>query len=311
MSNETMTSVFSLSGFNETTTTYRLTLFFLTLLCYSVILLVNVALIVTIVLEEKLHEPMYIFLCNLCTNSLYGTAAFYPKFIFDLFSNTRVISYTGCLLQVFVIYSYAATDFSILVLMAYDRYVAICRPLEYHSVMTKHRVILLVCISRLVPLMCQALVMIMTSKLELCGFLIEKLYCENWAILKLSCDSITMNNIIGFIVIFFYLGHYVFIVCSYVELVKSALKSREGRRKFMQTCVPHLLCLLNVLVALLFDLMYARYGSKSVSQDVKNFMAVQFLMFPPILNPIIYGLKLSQVRNSFVRLCTYTKQVNG
>ncbi len=293
------------------TAKHRVTLFSFTLLCYSVILLVNGALIVTIILEETLHEPMYIFLCNLCMNGLYGTAAFYPKFLFDLLSNTHVISYTGCLLQVFVIYSYAATDFSILALMAYDRYVAICRPLEYHAVMTKHRVALLVCFSRLVPLLCQTVLMLMTSQMELCGSHIDKLYCENWSILKLSCNSVMTNNIVGFIIIFFYFGHDLFIVCSYVQLVKSALKSREGRGKFMQTCVPHLLCLLNVSVALLFDLMYTRYGSSTVSQNVKNFMAIHFLMIPPILNPIIYGLKLTQVRNRFLSLCTGNKQVKG
>ncbi|XP_070771133.1 olfactory receptor 52D1-like [Enoplosus armatus] len=307
MINATVLSAFSLSGLNDTTEKHRVLLFSVTLLCYSVILLVNCALIVTIILEEKLHEPMYIFLCNLCLNSLYGTAAFYPKFLFDLLSDTHVISYAGCLLQIFVIYSYVATDFSILTLMAYDRYVAICRPLEYHSVMTKDKVGLLVCFSRLVPFLSLTILVIMTSKLELCGSHIEKLYCENWSIVKLSCNSITTNNIVGFIIIFFYFGHDLFIVCSYVQLVKSALKSKESRRKFMQTCVPHLLCLLNVTVALLFDLMYARYGSSSVPQSVKNFMAIQFLIIPPFLNPIIYGLKLSQVRSKvLIKLCGHS-----
>ncbi|KAM8749982.1 olfactory receptor 5F1-like [Acanthopagrus schlegelii] len=311
MSSATNLSVFTLSGLNDTTTKQRVTLFSFTLLCYILIVLVNGALIVTIILEEKLHEPMYIFLCNLCINSVYGTTAFYPKFLFDLLSNTHVISYAGCLLQVFVIYSYAATEFSILALMAYDRYVAICRPLEYYAVMTKHRVVVLVCLSILVPFLCQTIVMIMTSQLELCGSRIEKLYCENWSILKLSCNSITTNNIVGFIVIFFYLGHDLFIFCSYMYLIKSILKSGEGRKKFMQTCVPHLLCLLNVSAALLFDLMYARYGSSSVSQSVKNFMAIQFLMFPPIFNPIIYGLKLTHLRKIFLSLFTDKNRVKG
>ncbi|XP_041807014.1 putative olfactory receptor 13C6 [Chelmon rostratus] len=215
MINATILSVFSLSGLNDMTTKHRVTLFSFTLLCYSVILLVNGALIVIIILEAKLHEPMYIFLCNLCINSLYGTSAFYPKFLFDLLSNTHIISYTGCLLQVFVIYSYISSDFSVLALMAYDRYMAICRPLEYHSVMTKHRVMLLVFFSRLVPLLCQTIVMVMTSKLELCGLHIEKLYCENWSILKLSCNSVTTNNIVGFIVIFLYFGHAFLIYCCF------------------------------------------------------------------------------------------------
>ncbi|XP_038132222.1 putative gustatory receptor clone PTE03 [Cyprinodon tularosa] len=309
MINATMLGSFTLLGLRDTTAKYRLMIFALTLLCYILIILVNVALILTIILEKKLHQPMYVFLCNLCFNSLYGTAAFHPKFLFDLLSNSHVISYAGCLLQVFFIYSYATTDFSILAVMCYDRYLALCRPLEYHSIMTKQRVALLVCFSRLVPMICQAIVMIMTSKLTLCGFQINKLYCENWSILKLSCESITLNNIVGYIVILLYTGHALSILCSYVQLVKFSLKYPERRRKFLQTCTPHLMCLINVTAALLFDVMYARYGSDSVPQSLRNFMAIQFLIIPPMLNPIIYGLNLSQVRNSCLKLCRYKRQM--
>uniref|UniRef100_A0A8C4EPV6 Olfactory receptor n=1 Tax=Dicentrarchus labrax TaxID=13489 RepID=A0A8C4EPV6_DICLA len=308
MSNISSILVFSLSGFSATVN-YRVTLFSLTLLCYCLIVVVNVSLILTIILDQNLHEPMYIFLCNLCINGLYGTAAFYPKFAFDLLSDIYVISYVGCLLQVYVIYSYATIDFSILALMAYDRYVAICRPLEYHSVMSVQRIAVLISLAWLVPLWCEVLVISLTSKLKLCGSHIQKLYCENWSIVKLACSSTKANDIVGLIVISFYCAHVVFIVYSYVRLIKSALKSKEGRKKFTQTCVPHLLCLLNVTAALLFDTMYSRYGSASVPQSVKNFMAVQFLMMPPVLNPIIYGLILTKIRYRVATLCLM-QQVN-
>ncbi|XP_029936096.1 olfactory receptor 10J5-like [Myripristis murdjan] len=301
MSNTSNVVVFSLFGLNETTN-YRTVVFSLTLLCYCVILVVNVFLILTIILDENLHEPMYIFLCGLCINGLYGTTGFYPKFLFDLLSHTHVITYVGCLLQIFTIYSSATADFTILAVMAYDRYVAICRPLEYQSFMTKHRIAMLVCLSWLIPMICQVMVVTLTSTLELCGTRIEKLYCENWSVVKLACSTTTVNNVVGLIVVSFYLGHDVFIVCSYVQLIKSSLKSKEGRRKFMQTCVPHLLCLLNVTAALLFDVMYVRYGSKSVAQRIKNFMSIQFLMIPPIINPIIYGLKLTKIRKRIISL---------
>ncbi|XP_037542810.1 olfactory receptor 7G1-like [Nematolebias whitei] len=309
MINATMVEVFTLSGLKDTTTKYRVTLFSLNLFCYSAILFVNVALIFTVILEEKLHSPMYIFLCNLCFNSLCGTAAFHPKFLFDLLANTYVISYTGCLLQVFFIYSYASTDFSILAVMAYDRYLAICRPLQYHVIMTKQWVVFLVCFSRLVPSICLSVGVILTATLTLCGSHIDKLYCDNWSVVMLSCHSTMSNNIFGYCVILLYFLHAVYIICSYVQLVKFSLKYQDCRKKFLQTCTPHLFCLVNVTAALFFDLMYGRYGSKYLEQSLKNFMAIQFLIIPPLLNPIIYGFNLTEVRRSLLRLNRYNKQL--
>ena len=114
--NVSIISVFTLSGLGETME-YRTTLFSLTLLYYIVIIMVNVALILTIILDGNLHQPMYIFLCNLCISGLFGTAGFYPKFLLDLLSYHHVISYAGCLFQAFVIYSSACSDFAILSVM--------------------------------------------------------------------------------------------------------------------------------------------------------------------------------------------------
>ncbi|XP_056286775.1 olfactory receptor 2G6-like [Pseudoliparis swirei] len=294
--------IFSLSGFSATAN-YKITLFSLTFLYYCLIICVNMALILTIILDQNLHEPIYAFICNLCINVLYGTAAFYPKFLIDLLSDIQVISYEGCLLQVFVIYTYAMIDFSVLAVMAYDRCVAICRPLQYHSVMSVRRTAVLIGLSWLVPLCCEVVIITITSTLNLCGSRIDKLYCANWSIVKLACSTSRANNIVGLIIIAFYCVHVIFIVCSYVRLVNSALKSNEGRKKLIQTCVPHLLCLLNVTATLLFDVMYSRYGSASVPQSVRNFMALQFLMMPPLLNPIIYGLILTKIRFRMVALC--------
>ncbi|XP_067110258.1 olfactory receptor 1D2-like [Osmerus mordax] len=293
---------FTLSGFDEMMG-QRATFFSLTLLCYCAIILVNVALILTIVLDENLHEPMYIFLCNLCISGLFGTTGFYPKFLLDLLSDLQVISYAGCLTQSFVIYCSACADVVILAVMAYDRYVAICRPLEYHSVMTKQKVTVLIYYPWLSIFCLFSVAIVITSKLRLCGSHIEKLYCANWLIVKLSCSSITANNIIGYIGILFYVVHILLIICSYAYLIRSCLKSIEKRGKFMQTCMPHLLSLLNVAVALLFELMYSRFGSSDLSQSFQNFMAVQFLIFPPILNPLIYGLQLTQIRIRMLSFC--------
>ncbi|KAM4608663.1 olfactory receptor 4E1-like [Polymixia lowei] len=211
------------------TVEHRLTLFSLTLLWYLLILLVNVALIVTIIQDKNLHEPMYILLCNLCINALYGTAGFYPKFLLDLLS-PHVISYAACLLQAFVMYSFACGDLSLLSVMAYDRYVAICRPLEYHSVMTRQR------------------------------------------------------------------------------LFQTCANSVENRRKFMETCVPHLISLVTFLVTIVFDVMYMRFGSKDVHQMLQNFIAIEFLIIPPVMNPLIYGFKLTKIRKRFLDFITVNRK---
>ncbi|KAM8749990.1 olfactory receptor 4E1-like [Acanthopagrus schlegelii] len=196
MGNVSVLTFFTLSGLNYTMQ-HRIILFALTLLCYAIIWIVNVFLIITIIVDRKLHEAMYIFLCNLCINGLYGTAGFYPKFLNDLLSPFHVVSYAGCLLQSFVIHSSSASELSILAVMALDRYVAICRPLEYHSVMTRRRISLLVAFSWLLPLYCMFSNTVTIVKLKLCGSHIPKLYCSNPLIDKLACSKSITNAAIG------------------------------------------------------------------------------------------------------------------
>uniref|UniRef100_A0A8C9V052 G-protein coupled receptors family 1 profile domain-containing protein n=1 Tax=Scleropages formosus TaxID=113540 RepID=A0A8C9V052_SCLFO len=300
--------LFTLSGISATWES-RYFFFCITVLCYLLILSVNLTLIFRIVLRKSLHEPMYIFLCSLCLNGLYGTAGFYPKFLYDLLHEPQVISYAGCLIQVLVIYSSVLCDISILTVMAYDRFVAICRPLQYHAVMTKTTVTKLTLFSWIAPVLSMTVLVIFSAGLTLCGSEIEKLYCENWAIVRLlSCFPTTLCNVFGYIVILTYLGHVFFILFSYMKLIKTSITSTEDWNKFMQTCTPHLLSLINVTVALLFDTMYSRYGSRDFPQSLRHFLALEFLVVPPLLNPLIYGLKLRKVRNEVFR-CIKNKTV--
>ncbi|XP_017345885.1 olfactory receptor 1D2-like [Ictalurus punctatus] len=302
MDNVSKIFMFSLSGLNVTMET-RYVFFSLTTLVYHVILLCNIIVILCIVFDKQLHEPMYIFLCNLCINALYGTAGFYPKFMYDLLTQFHEISYVGCLIQVFIIYSSALCDASTLTVMAYDRYVAICKPLEYHSEMNNQKVVKCILFCWLPPIISMAIVVLLTSRLTLCGSNIEKLYCETWAVAKLACSSTIVNNVVGYIIILVYFGHAVLIVYSYIHLIRICTKSKESKYRFMQTCVPHLLALFNIVVALLFDVFYSRYGyTISVPQSVRNFMALDFLFVPPVLNPLIYGLKLAKIRKKVIRM---------
>uniref|UniRef100_A0A8C4ZUI5 Olfactory receptor n=2 Tax=Gadus morhua TaxID=8049 RepID=A0A8C4ZUI5_GADMO len=301
MDNVSLITVLSLSGLNEFTN-YRVVLFTSTLLCYCLILTINCALILTIVLDKSLHEPMYILLGCLCINGIYGTTGFYPKFLLDLLSSSHVISYNGCLVQAFVMFSFACSDLSILSVMSYDRYLAICRPLRYHRYMNKHRLSLLVFFSWLIPFSFMAVCIILTSRLTLCSAKIQRLYCVNWVIVLLACPSnnTTPNSIVVYLTMLVYVFHGVLIGWSYMYLVRTCRGSMENRKKFMQTCVPHLTCMLIFMSTVIFDIMYMQFGSKNIAQSLKNFIAIVFLIISPIMNPVIYGFKLTKVRNKII-----------
>ncbi|XP_034417809.1 olfactory receptor 5F1-like [Cyclopterus lumpus] len=300
MKNVTGLTLFTLSGL-DFKLEQRITLFFLTLLWYLMMLWGNIALIVAIIIDKQLHQPMYIFLCNLCISGLYGTVGFYPKFLLDLLSS-HVISYAGCMLQGYVIHSSTCCDLSILALMAYDRYVAICRPLVYHSVMTKQRIFLFVLLTWFLPLYCMFMNTASLLGVRLCGLHIKRIYCVNWMIVTLACSPPKANAAIAYFNIMFYFGHFLFILWSYVYLIRTCRASKEKWGKFMQTCLPHLISLIIFSTAVLLDLLYMRFGSINFSQNLFNFMAIQFLLMPPMVNPIVYGFSLTKVRCKFFYL---------
>ncbi|XP_049451099.1 olfactory receptor 1P1-like [Epinephelus fuscoguttatus] len=308
MDNASVVTFFRLSGLNYRMQ-HRIILFVLTLLCYSVIWIVDIVVIMTITVDRKLHEPMYIFLCNLCISGLYGTAGFYPKFLMDLLSTTHVISYAGCLLQSFVLHSSSGSDLSILAVMAYDRYVAICHPLMYHSVMTTQRISLLVAFSWLLPLLCMFTNTMTIFQSKLCSSHIPKLYCSNSLIDKLACSASIANTSIAHVNIAIYVVHFFFLLWSYMCLVRTCLTSQQGRKKFMQTCIPHLVSLISFAFAVLFDLMYTRFGSRMSSQGLQNFMAINVFLIPPVLNPLVYGLTLTKIHSRVLGFIQERKEI--
>ncbi|KAM9342307.1 olfactory receptor 52E8-like [Pholidichthys leucotaenia] len=258
----------------------------------------------TIVFEENLHQPMYILLCVCCINGLYGTTGFYPRFLADLLSSSQVISYGECLCQAFVMYSFVCSDTSVLAFMAYDRYLAICQPLQYHSIMTKKRLILLVCLSWLIPFCNYSINIMLTNRLTFCGTNIQRLFCVNWLIVKLACPSTdtSINNAYAYITLSIYILHWFFVVWTYIYIIKTCVQSKKDRSKFMQTCVPHLISLITFFVIVVSDLMHMRFGSKDLPQSFQNVVDLAVLVIPPILNPLLYGIRLNKIRNRIVAI---------
>ncbi|XP_026861602.2 olfactory receptor 142-like [Electrophorus electricus] len=304
MQNYSSEFMFVLHGLNDTRA-HKQIYFAVGLVVYVVTLFVNFTLIITVILDKTLHEPMYLFICNLYVNGIGGASAFYPKFLADLFSDSHVISYTGCLSQICSIYWYIFCEFTSLTVMAYDRYLAICKPLEYHCIMTHQMVIKLLLCIWLFSFLETSVGVSLTAQLSLCGNGIDKLYCFNWDVVKLSCTDATVINLYGYIVMFSHSSQAVFIIISYIRIIKASLKSKTERVKFMQTCLPHLITLTNFTISLLLDILCARYGKGDGLRALRNILGIEFLVVPPLLNPIIYGIRITQIRSRFVKMYSY------
>ncbi|XP_062407959.1 olfactory receptor 6N1-like [Sardina pilchardus] len=275
---------------------YKPLYFFLVFVLYILIIIVNLTLIFIVVVDKSLHEPMYIFISHLCVNGLYGTVGFYPKLLLDLQSEIHTISYSWCMIQMYVIYSSAMCEITILTVMSYDRYVAICRPLQYHSIVTPRAVLKLLVLAWAYPLLSPAVGILLTARIPICGTYIHKLFCDNPSVLKLGCYRAIVNQVWSMIVISGYLIQFVLVLISYANIVQVCISSTEGRAKFSKTCVPHIMVMVIYSVTALFDVIYSWGGSVNLPIGVRNALAVQFLILPPLLNPLIYGLQLPQIR---------------
>ncbi len=289
------------------TKSFRHVYFICFLALYLLILSINIRLVMVIIMEKALHEPMYIFLCHMCINGVYGASGFYPKILSDLILDSYVISSYMCALQTFVIYSSLLSEFTILTVMSYDRYIAICYPLDYHSKLTKNTCVKLIMFSWIFPNSLSVVLVLLSMLRPFCKYHIDKLYCDNWSIVKLSCVSSFVNNVFGYAFTVVFLSFTFFIIVSYIKLISACKASLENRRKFWQTCLPHIFSLINFTIAMLFDITYSRYGANDISESLRNFLALELVIVPPVFNPLIYGLNIRAVRTRVFTSCVASR----
>ncbi|XP_052393941.1 olfactory receptor 2K2-like [Carassius gibelio] len=296
MDNISSFSSFSLVALNGTSRSNRMTAFSFALPGYLVTIFVNSALICIIVLEKVLHKPMYIFLCNLSINGLYGATGFYPPLLYYLLNESNLISLKECAIQSFAIFTYAIGEFTNLCIMAFDRYLAICRPLYYHTVMTTITIWRLLTFIWMFPCCTAILIILMTLRFPICMNQINKLYCENWVLERLACRVDTIQFVVNGIFTCAINALVWFVFLSYVKILIACKHSAQSHKKFVTTCLPHLIAFLNYVVWSLFNTLYELFGTGSLPQSFKNFLSVSFLIIPPLVNPIIYGIILTPIR---------------
>ncbi|XP_069828909.1 olfactory receptor 52D1-like [Dendropsophus ebraccatus] len=271
---------------------------------YILIIFLNGVVIGTVWYHKSLQEPMYIFISVLCMNGLYGSSAFFPSLLVNLLQKNPSISYIACLTQVFCIHTYASYEMTVLASMAYDRYVSICNPLRYNRIMTTSTVLKMLLAAWLYPNILISILIILAVRLPLCDTNILKIYCENWAVVRLSCIDTSVNNVYGLLITAPIVGLPFLLICySYLQIIRVCMKSsKDTKEKALQTCTPHLITIVNFLTDLFFEILLYRFPPTNLPSEIKIFMSMQFMVVPPILNPVIYGLKMREIKSKVKQL---------
>ncbi|XP_051255448.1 olfactory receptor 10A3-like [Dicentrarchus labrax] len=281
--------------------------FMITAFIYIVIVVVNTSLIVIICMNRSLHEPMYIFLCSLFVNELYGSTGLFPMLLVQILSDIHTVSVPFCFLQIFCVYTYGSIEFCNLAIMSYDRYLAICCPLQYHTRMTIYKVGVFIAVIWLYSFVKFLITLSLNIRLTLCGNVINSLYCNNYLVVKLACSDTKVNNIYGlFGIVLTVLVPLLPILFSYMKILKICFSgSRQTRQKAVSTCTPHLVSLINFSFGCVFEIVQSRFDMSSVPSVLRIILSLYFVILQPLLNPIMYGMQMSKIRNTCKNLCCY------
>ncbi|XP_059690940.1 olfactory receptor 14A16-like [Gavia stellata] len=298
MSNSSSITQFLLLAFTHTQE-LQLLHFCLFLGIYLAALLGNGLIITAIVCDHHLHSPMYFFLLNLSFIDLGSISTTLPKAMANSLWHTGAISYSGCAAQVFLFLFLSAAEFSLLTIMAYDRYIAICKPLHYGTLLGSRACVHMAAAAWGSGLLNAVLHTANTFSLPLCqGNALDQFFCEIPQILKLSCSDAYLR-VVGLLVVgaCFSFGCFVFIVLSYVQILRAVLRipSEQGRHKAFSTCLPHVAVVSLFLSTIMFS--YLKPPSIS-SPSLDLVVAILYSVVPPAVNPLIYSMRNQELKDA-------------
>uniref|UniRef100_A0A8D0GS51 Olfactory receptor n=1 Tax=Sphenodon punctatus TaxID=8508 RepID=A0A8D0GS51_SPHPU len=297
--NQTVVTEFILLGLSSDPET-QLVLFVVFLPIYLLTLLTNILIIVTIVYDRRLHTPMYFFLSNLSFIDVCHSTVTVPKMLTDFLSVEKTISFWGCMIQIFFLHIFACTEVFLLTVMAYDRYVAICKPMHYLTIMSR-RVCLVLAGGLWLGGVVHSLALAgMAIKLPYCGPReVDNFFCDVPPVIKLACaDTYIINvfivSISGVISVFSFLV----LVSSYsFILVTLCNHFAEGRHKALSTCAAHL-----TVVTMFLGHCAFIYCRPSITFAVDKVVSLFFTAVTPLLNPIIYTLRNEDMKRALNKL---------
>ncbi|XP_040549575.1 olfactory receptor 14A16-like [Gallus gallus] len=280
--------------------------FWLLLGIYLAALLGNGLISTAVACDHRLHTPMYFFLLNLALLDLGCISTTLPKAMANALWHTRHISYAGCDAQVFLFVFLLSAEYSILTIMSYDRYIAICKPLHYGTLLGSRACATMAAAAWSTGVLNSLLHTANTFSLPLCqGNAVDQFFCEIPQILKLSCSKSYLREV-GVIVIsaLVFFGCFAFILFSYVQIFRAVLRmpSEQGRHKAFSTCLPHLA----VVSLFLSTVVFAYLKPFSISSPSLD-LVVSFLysVVPPTLNPIIYSMRNKEIKHALSKVLQY------
>uniref|UniRef100_A0A8C3J2W3 Olfactory receptor n=1 Tax=Calidris pygmaea TaxID=425635 RepID=A0A8C3J2W3_9CHAR len=302
MPNSSSITQFLLLAFADTRE-LQLLHFWLFLGIYLAALLCNGLIITAITCDHRLHTPMYFFLLNLAVLDLGSISTTLPKAMANSLWDIRAISYWGCAAQLFFFIFFITAEFSLLTIMAYDRYVAICKPLHYGTLLGSRACVHMVAAAWGSVFLYALLHTANTFSIPLCqGNVLDQFFCEIPQILKLSCSDSYLREV-GLIVVSVCLGFgcFVFIVVSYMQIFRAVLRipSEQGQHKAFSTCLSHL-----ALVSLfLSSAFFSQLKPPSISSPFLDLVvAVLYSVVPPSVNPLIYTLRNQDLKEAIRNL---------
>ncbi|XP_040433990.1 olfactory receptor 14C36-like [Falco naumanni] len=302
MSNSSSITQFLLLAFADTRE-LQLLHFWLFLGIYLAAALANGLIITAVVCDRHLHTPMYFFLLNLSLLDLGSISTIVPKAMANSLWDTRDISYAGCAAQAFLFLFFLSAEYFLLTVMAYDRFVAICQPLHYGTLLGSRACVHVAAAAWASGFLYAALHTANTLSLPLChGNALGQFFCEIPQTLKLSCSHTYLREV-GLIVAGACLGVgcFIFIVLSYVQIFRAVLRipSEQGRHKAFSTCLPHLA----VVSLFLSTAMVAYLKPPSISSQSLDFaVSVLYLLVPPAVNPAIYSMRNQELKGALKKL---------
>ncbi|XP_058583658.1 olfactory receptor-like protein OLF4 [Neofelis nebulosa] len=299
--NDTGISEFLLMGFSEEPELQPL-IFGLFLSMYLITVFGNLLILLAVSSDSRLHTPMYFFLANLSFVDICFTSTTIPKMLWNIQTQSKVITYAGCITQIYFFITFAGMDDFLLSVMAYDRFVAICHPLQYTVIMNPRLCGLLVLVSWIMSVLYSLLQTLMAFRLSFCTEVeIPHLFCELNQMIQLACPDTFLNNmVLYFGALLLAGGPFIGILYSYSKIVSSIcrISSAQGKYKAFSTCVSHL-----SVVSLFYCTSLGVYLSSAVTQSSHSsaISSVMYVAVTPMLNPFIYSLRNRDIKEALLR----------